>query len=53
MEFYTVYKDPRPVRLCETTRQFAYESDKDEWAQEAVLDGAKWRADRDYMCMYE
>ena len=26
MEFYTVYKDPRPVRLCEATRQFAYES---------------------------
>ena len=26
MKFYTVYKDPRPVRLCEATRQFAYES---------------------------
>lgn len=26
MEFYTVYKDPRPVRLRETTRQFAYDS---------------------------
>ena len=26
MEFYTVYKEPRPVRLSETTRQFAYES---------------------------
>ncbi len=26
MEFYTVSKDPRPVRLSETTRQFAYES---------------------------
>ncbi len=26
MEFYTVSKDPRPVRLSESTRQFAYES---------------------------
>ena len=26
MEFYTAYKDPRPVRLCEATRQFAYDS---------------------------
>ncbi len=26
MKFYTVYKDPRPVRLSESTRQFAYES---------------------------
>ena len=26
MEFYTVYKSPRPVRLSESTRQFAYES---------------------------
>lgn len=26
MEFYTVYKEPRPVRLCEATRQFAYDS---------------------------
>ena len=26
MKFYTVYKDPRPVRLSEATRQFAYES---------------------------
>ncbi|MBE6586771.1 MAG: hypothetical protein E7645_09710, partial [Ruminococcaceae bacterium] len=26
MEFYTVYQDPRPVRLSESTRQFAYES---------------------------
>ncbi len=26
MEFYTVYKDPRPVRLSEATRQFAYDS---------------------------
>ena len=26
MEFYTVYKEPRPVRLSESTRQFAYES---------------------------
>ena len=26
MEFYTVYKEPRPVRLSEATRQFAYES---------------------------
>ncbi len=26
MKFYTVSKDPRPVRLSEATRQFAYES---------------------------
>lgn len=26
MEFYTVSKNPRPVRLCEATRRFAYES---------------------------
>jgi len=26
MEFYTVYKEPRPVRLSEETRQYAYES---------------------------
>lgn len=26
MEFYTAYKDPRPIRLSETTRQFAYDS---------------------------
>ncbi len=26
MEFYTVYKEPRPIRLCDATRQFAYES---------------------------
>ena len=26
MKFYTVYKEPRPVRLSEATRQFAYES---------------------------
>ena len=26
MEFYTVYKEPRPVRLTEVTRQYAYES---------------------------
>lgn len=26
MEFYTVYKDPRPIRLSETTRQFAFDS---------------------------
>ncbi len=26
MEFYTVYKEPRPVRLSEATRQFAYDS---------------------------
>ena len=26
MEFYTSYKDPRPVRLSEATRQYAYES---------------------------
>lgn len=26
MEFYTVSKTPRPVRLAETTRQFAYDS---------------------------
>ena len=26
MEFYTVYKEPRPIRLRETTRQFAYDS---------------------------
>ncbi len=26
MNFYTVSKDPRPVRLSESTRQFAYES---------------------------
>ncbi len=26
MEFYTVYRDPRPVRLSESTRQYAYES---------------------------
>lgn len=26
MKFYTVYQDPRPVRLCDTTRQFAYDS---------------------------
>lgn len=26
MEFYTVYKEPRPIRLSEGTRQFAYES---------------------------
>ena len=26
MEFYTVYKEPRPVRLSEATRQYAYES---------------------------
>ena len=25
-QFYTLYKDPRPVRLSEATRQFAYES---------------------------
>ncbi len=26
MVFYTVYRDPRPVRLSESTRQYAYES---------------------------
>ena len=26
MEFYTIYKNPRPVRLSESTRTFAYES---------------------------
>ncbi|MBP3667345.1 MAG: hypothetical protein J6K29_09905, partial [Clostridia bacterium] len=26
MKFYTVYKDPRPIRLSETTRQFAFDS---------------------------
>ena len=26
MEFYTAYREPRPVRLSEATRQFAYES---------------------------
>ena len=26
MKFYTVYKDPRPIRLREATRQFAYDS---------------------------
>ena len=37
MEFYTVYKDPRPVRLCETTRQFAYDSlEKHRYGLEAM-----------------
>ena len=26
MEFYTMFEEKRPVRLCETTRKFAYES---------------------------
>ena len=26
MEFYTVSKEKRPVRLCEETRQFAWDS---------------------------
>ena len=37
MEFYTVYKDPRPVRLSETTRQFAYDSlENHAYGQEAM-----------------
>lgn len=26
MNFYTAYKDPRPIRLSEDTRKFAHES---------------------------
>lgn len=26
MKFYTAYQSPRPIRLCEATRQFAYDS---------------------------
>lgn len=37
MKFYTVYKDPRPVRLCDATRQFAYDSlESHRYGQEAM-----------------
>lgn len=37
MKFYTVYKDPRPVRLCDATRQFAYDSlENHTYGQEAM-----------------
>ncbi|NLC69160.1 MAG: hypothetical protein GX754_10375 [Clostridiaceae bacterium] len=41
MEFFTAYKEPRPVRLPEMTRTFAYESlhykyGRDTWENQAV-----------------
>lgn len=37
MKFYTAYKEPRPVRLCEATRQFAYDSlEHHRYGQEAM-----------------
>lgn len=37
MEFYTAYREPRPVRLCEATRQFAYQSlELHQYGQEAM-----------------
>ncbi|MDD6994628.1 MAG: pyruvate formate lyase family protein [Candidatus Borkfalkiaceae bacterium] len=42
MQFYTVSDTPRPVRLCETTRKFAYDSlhyqyGKDTWKTPNVI----------------
>ena len=41
MGFYTTYKEPRPIRLSETTRTFAYDSlhfkyGQDTWKNWAV-----------------
>lgn len=36
IEFYTVYSEPRPVRLREQTRRFAYESQHGKYGDEAM-----------------
>jgi pyruvate-formate lyase len=36
MEFYTVSKEPRPIRLCDRTRRFAAESMKGKYGDEAM-----------------